>query len=489
MKFILRPYQTQAVIDALKFMGDINAGRSSSMRFRAGAMVLPTGSGKSLIISEIAKKAGINVLVLQPSKELLMQNHKKYLSYGLKNSAIYSASLKSKKIAQVTFATPSSIYSAIKKLKKNGLDPKKVFNYSVILQDEAHLGSAVDTTIHNICNELLTNGLKGKDAFTMKCIIGLTATPFRLASTMGGAILRTFNNDYKCIISNVFHTTQIQVMTKNNYWTPVIYKTPKTNKRSLRLNSSGTDYLDRSVSEYWMDNDIHEKCRLLVPWLKERGYKNTLVFAPSVKDAKILEELSPDFRAIYGDMDSKLRDSLIEDFKNGKIFGLVNVNVLGTGFDFPELESVIHGRPTQSLAIWYQHVGRLVRIAKGKTSALIVDLSGNFEKFGRVEDLVFEPIRTGATNGTERYNCHKNGIQLTNIPIDEIGTYMKGEYETVGINKLSLSYQMPWGKYKGEEIGQLPDSMLRWLSGDDFKAINIEAQRMKVTATFILANR
>lgn len=106
MPYILRDYQEQASDAAVAFFNNTRSERN-------GILVLPTGAGKSLVIADIAKRMRQNVLVLQPSKEILAQNYAKYRSYGMDNCSIYSASFNSKEISEVTFATIGSIMAHI----------------------------------------------------------------------------------------------------------------------------------------------------------------------------------------------------------------------------------------------------------------------------------------------------------------------------------------------------------------------------------------
>ena len=90
---------------------------------------------------------------------------------------------------------------------------------------------------------------------------------------------------------------------------------------------------------------------------------------------------------LSGETPAKERKRIIDDFKSGKIKVLTNVGVLTTGFDYPELDTVVMARPTMSLAMYYQIVGRAIRPHPDKEAGWIVDLCGNIKRFGRVEDL------------------------------------------------------------------------------------------------------
>ena len=97
MAYILRDYQTEASDAAVRFF--------SVKSKNHGIEVLPTGSGKSLIIADIAHRLEGDTIVLQPNREILEQNYKKMCSYGVEDCAIFSASFNKKDIGRITFAT------------------------------------------------------------------------------------------------------------------------------------------------------------------------------------------------------------------------------------------------------------------------------------------------------------------------------------------------------------------------------------------------
>lgn len=127
--FQLRDYQQEAVSAVLKHFRKTN---------ESAVIVLPTGSGKSLVIAELARLAKRKILVLTHVKELVEQNHQKYESYGV-TAGIYSAGLKLKETQhQVTFA---SIQSASRNLDDFS-EP-----YSLIIIDECHRVNLASTEL------------------------------------------------------------------------------------------------------------------------------------------------------------------------------------------------------------------------------------------------------------------------------------------------------------------------------------------------------
>ena len=167
--FQLRDYQQDAVAATLKHFRKTN---------ESAVIVLPTGSGKSLVIAELARLANRKILVLTHVKELVEQNHQKYQSLGL-SAGIYSAGLKQKVTHhQVTFA---SIQSAARNLQD--------FNeaYSLIIIDECHRvnlansekgeGDDKDESSSNQYQQVIA---KLKQSNPKVKLLGLTATPYRL---------------------------------------------------------------------------------------------------------------------------------------------------------------------------------------------------------------------------------------------------------------------------------------------------------------------
>jgi len=139
-----------------------------------------------------------------------------------------------------------------------------------------------------------------------------------------------------------------------------------------------------------MDDDslVRSACREIIEHSADRH--SVLIFASGVKHAqhvqRILGELSHDERA-----------ETLQRFKDGDLKYLVNVNVLTTGFDAPNIDCVAMLRPTNSPGLYYQMVGRGFRLHPGKDNCLVLDFGGNILRHGPVDDLqIKEP---GQGNG------------------------------------------------------------------------------------------
>lgn len=115
------------------------------------------------------------------------------------------------------------------------------------------------------------------------------------------------------------------------------------------------------------------------------------MFTRFIAESEALSRAVPDCAVLTGETPPVERARIITDFKCGRIKVLANVGVLTTGFDYPELDTIVMACPTMSLAKWYQCVGRIIRPFEGK-EAWCVDLGGNVERFGKVEHLrLYEP--------------------------------------------------------------------------------------------------
>lgn len=422
MRYQLRDYQQEASDSAVSFFRTPND--------RNGLLILPTGAGKSLVIADIAFRLGEPLLVLQPSREILTQNFGKLKSYGVEDCSIYSASLNSKEISRITFATIGSIMAHI-----DDFD-----HFKHIIVDEAH----------NV------NASQGqyKDFFAKvkRKILGLTATPYRLNSALQyldkdgrqhyrpkdeessqkfdeRLASRELKMETRCVLKfltrtrpRIFHDVIYQVdistLLERGYLAKIEYfDLSIVDQSRLKRNSTGMDFDDKSLSAAFKQNDFGRYLLDVVNRLRhpKRGgsRRGILVFAKYIDECETLCNQLPSCAVVTGSTPKRDRDEILENFKLGCIDVLVNVGVLTTGFDYPELDTVVMARPTMSLALYYQILGRGIRPHPSKDSTWFVDLCGNIKRFGRVEDLhLAEPtpgeyIITGNIDGGIR--------QLTNV--------------------------------------------------------------------------
>ncbi len=400
MGFILRDYQQQAVRAGVDHL---QAPKSSP-----GLMILPTGSGKSLVIANTVRELGGNALIFQPSREILEQNYFKYISYG-EGASVYSASAGQKDISHVTYATIGSVY------KKPSLFTQ--FDYFIF--DECHKLNPEDKKVKGEAGPMKKGGMYKEffKAVGTHKVLGLTATPYRLYSNRMGPDNRFITRTRPSFFKTVVYYVQNKTMFEEGYLCPLEYHQLQNFDRSkVLLNSSGMDYDEQSLKRYYGAIDFIGGVAKVVQRLLERGdRKRILVFTRFVEEAKNLAQVVPG--SVVVSAETKDRDQIIRKFKAGKIPAICNVGVLTTGFDYPELDAVVIARPTLSLSLYTQMVGRVMRPHKDKKNGMVIDMCGNINYFGKIEDqeLVDAHTRTPYIRGT-------NG-QLTNVVIEEESYY------------------------------------------------------------------
>ncbi|MDC0612095.1 DEAD/DEAH box helicase [Vibrio sp.] len=357
--YVLRPYQSDAVKAVVHFF------RRSS---KPAVVVLPTGAGKSLVIAELARLAKGRVLVLAHVKELVEQNHAKYEGYGLQAS-IYSAGLGRKETEQqVIFASIQSV--------ANNLDDFKN-QFSLLIIDECHrVPENRETSYQKVIQHLIdiNPGIK---------ILGLTATPYRLGlgwiyQYHSKGLIRSEEPRffYECI-----YELPIQYLLDDGFLTPArVLDAPVLSYDFSQLSHSKTGVYKESDL-----NQIISKNERATPQIVQQietmaeNKQGVMVFAATVRHAEEIQNLLPTANSalITGSTPVSERDSIINAFKQRDIKYLVNVSVLTTGFDAPHVDLIAILRPTASVSLYQQIIGRGLRLSEGKDECLILDYAGN----------------------------------------------------------------------------------------------------------------
>lgn len=243
-------------------------------------------------------------------------------------------------------------------------------------------------------------------------------------------------------------------MVRLGFWSRLNYRATGFDGSLLEFNSSRSEYTEESVQRAYDANGGSDALLRAISTIPER--KHILVFTPSVADAIDLSERCPDSGVIYGDMDKAQRAQTIADFKAGRLRIIFNVRVLSTGFDFTGIDCILLGISTASIALYYQIIGRATRIDPDKRDALILDLGGNVERFGKVEDITFEKGKIWRMFGT-------GGRLLSGIPIDQIGRYTREDTIAIDNKQEPPLETMPFGKYQGERIKDIPINYRQWM--------------------------
>lgn len=433
-----RDYQELGIEACIKIL--------NSKKPKREIVISPTAGGKSLYVAFAAMAVDYSLIVLQPSKELLTQNYKKFLELG-GEAEIYSASMKSRNLGKVTFATIGSI--------KKEVDNVKSLGVKGIIIDEAHLGTQSDSTIRRFITACgITN------------VLGLTATPIYLKGGMDGAELKMMNRVKGSLFRDIAHVTQISELVEKKFWSRLLYIEEEIDESLLDLNSNGSDYTLESQKVFYEGNLLKSKILSYVDRLRRDNRKSILIFVPSIEEAVELQKLLPGSKSVYTGISDKDRDQIIEDFKSLELDVVINVNILSVGFDHPQLDAIITARSTNSIAIYYQQIGRGVRIHPLKKNCRIIDLSGNVKNFGKVELLNFEYIEGwgwGMFTGDKLISNYP--MQAKRRPTKE--SLIRGvKRKALGLKDSKGEVKIWFGKFKGktlEEVHKDNENYLSWM--------------------------
>lgn len=338
----LRPYQEDTVNEAREIM---RQGIKSIL------IQAPTGSGKTVLTAFMLKSAqqkNFSSIFIVHRRELIKQSIDTFNNVGLPHGVI-SAGFPENPRALVQVASVQTLARRLKYLKKPRL----------IVWDECHHCAAGSWS-------------KVHEMFSDAYHIGLSATPCRLDGKGLGKYFQEMINgpSVKWLIDNKF-LSDYRIYIPSTINVSGIHKQMGDyNKEELNAAADKPSITGNAINEYKRHADG----------------KRAVVFCVSIEHSKhVVDEFNKQgvpASHIDGAMNPDLRDYTIERFRDGKIKILSNVDLIGEGFDLPSIEVAILLRPTQSCGLYLQQVGRALRIAEGKSSAIILDHAGNTMSHG-----------------------------------------------------------------------------------------------------------
>ncbi|WP_132763698.1 DEAD/DEAH box helicase [Vibrio crassostreae] len=357
--YTLRPYQADSVKSVIHYFRKHQT---------PAVLVLPTGAGKSLVIAELARLAKGRVLVLAHVKELVEQNHEKYEGYGLKGS-VFSAGLGRKETdQQVVFASVQSVVRNLDSFSNQ---------FSLLVIDECHrVPDEKTSSYQKVITHLRENnsGIK---------VLGLTATPYRLG--MGWIYQYHTRGQVRSEEPRFFRDCifelPIRYLLDEGFLTPArMIDAPVLSYDFSQLKPASTGRYKEAELDMVIEQSKRATPQIVDQIIHLAQDKlGIMVFAATVRHAQEILGLLPEGEAaiVIGDTPTLERDQIINDFKERKIKFLVNVSVLTTGFDAPHVDLIAILRPTESISLYQQIVGRGLRLSPGKEECLVLDYAGN----------------------------------------------------------------------------------------------------------------
>lgn len=395
MTYTLRAYQQEAVDSVIEHI---------KKRLSPCLIECATGSGKSLMVSAIAKylnsvAPGKRVLCIAPSRELVLQNHSKYVTWYKEPASIYCSSAGSKELRhQVIFSSPLTAMKNIRIIAHLGV--------SGIIIDEAHGVTPTMLELIKQVQEYEVNGTKPNENVR---VIGMTATPYRTGTgyiyakdcTGENEILHDDSKARDPYYSRLLYRVSAGELVEQGYLTkPIIGETDEHYDTSKLETDRNGSFTAASVAKAFNGNTKTERIVNKVMSFAENR-KGVMFFAATISHAEEIASYLPshDVRVITGKLKKVDREKFINDFKARRIKYLVNVDVLTTGFDAPHVDLIPILRATESPGLLQQIIGRGLRLSPGKKNVLILDYAENIERHGLEKDIFTPEIKTNRKPG------------------------------------------------------------------------------------------
>lgn len=353
-------------------------------------LMASVGAGKSLMLASILltmQRSGKRALCLVNNAELVRNNCQTFIEQG-GEASIYCAALGQKDSkATVVFGTPQSILNAINK-KESIADI--IFN--IIIVDEAH---AIDylharTGFMRILRHY-------KCAYPDMRVLGATGTNFRYK---GSAIVGK-----ECLFKSQVGNISTESLIKSGYLVDPDFEVD----RKLVIDFSKVVIKPNGQFDQKQLEEVVEKstrlteliCKQLVHIMETQRRYGVFIFATTKKHAdEIMTHLPSNQSAlILGDTPQEERTRILNEARKGTIKYLVNIAIISVGVDVPPYDTLAYLRPTESLVLLVQTMGRALRLSPGtdKRNALILDFAGNIERHADWDN----PILLKAVKQTE----------------------------------------------------------------------------------------
>ncbi len=340
---MLRPYQQKLIADTV-----------AAARQRKRVLVQsPTGSGKSVIFSELIRRAvdkSRDVLFLVHRRELINQADKHLAKVGV-DAGIVMAGIE---------PTPSAVQLASVQTLYRRLDRMDMGKYGLVIIDEAHHHGA--KTYKEIVSRV--NGAH---------VVGFTATPRRL----GGSPL---GDCFNALVIG----PPIRELQALGFLCGVEYMSGKIPDLT-GIKTTGGDYSEKGLHE----KAVPQLVGGVVDHYLSYGGRKGIIFSCGQRHSIYLRDEFERHGKRATVIDSKTpeeeRDDLIEEYRAADTGVLINHSIFLEGVDMPECDTAVMARPTKSLVVWLQGMGRGLRPWPGKT-LLVIDHGANVYRHGFVED-------------------------------------------------------------------------------------------------------
>lgn len=376
MALTLRPYQQHTIELIYEYFRTHPQGDPCA--------VLPTGSGKSVIIAAFIRSAieqypETRVLMLTHVRELIQQNAEKLRTYWPNAPlGVYSAGIGRREVDQVTFAGIQSVRGKADKLG----------HVHLCIVDEAHLISHRDEGgYRQLIKDL-------REINPRMRVIGLTATPYRL----GHGLI----TEGDALFSELIEPVTIRELIYGGYLAPLVSRATDARYSTDGVHKRGGEYIEKELQEAVDTADQNVTvAREIVALAGDR--RSWLVFCAGVQHAYHMRDSlraeGVEAETITGETPKVERDEIVARFKSGAVRAITNAMVLTTGFDHPDVDLIALLRPTMSPGLYMQMVGRGFRVKSHADHCLVLDFAGVVAMHGPITAVDAPDFKVPNENG------------------------------------------------------------------------------------------
>jgi superfamily II DNA or RNA helicase len=324
----------------------------------APLLVLPTGSGKTIVAAEMIRRTVATdgrVLFLAPRRELVVQTSEKLDAVGVEHGVILAGAEERAGLgAAVQVASVDTLVSRMVRRQTLTLP-----DFDLVLIDEAHL------SITKIRRELLERWPAARQ-------VGLTATPTRKDGRALGLLYDT-----------IIEPATTAALVARGYLAKARYFSwPTPNLTGVRTFAGDYNPADLEL----LMNKTPLLADVVATWLQHASDRRTVVYCVSIAHAVALAEAFRREQIAAEHVDARTpgpaRAATFARFRAGETQVLTNCFLAAYGFDLPALSCVVLARPTKSLMLYLQMLGRGLRIADDKRDCLVLDHSGAVHRHG-----------------------------------------------------------------------------------------------------------
>ena len=338
-----------------------------------------TGGGKSLINAMLIERIAqtwpqARVLSLAPSMELIKQNVEEARAFWspamVARLGIYCAGLNMKdRMHQYIFGTPQSV----------ARQAKRFGPFDFVIVDEAHLFNIDMKTARTIVDAL-------RAANPNVRFVGMTATDFIMKGLKAVPLTQCGLFDAK--VYDLTSGRNFNRLVREGYLSPVVspsLRFPQIDTEGVK--TKGGDFDEAELARRAMD--VTRECvRVALEHAPDR--KHFMWFAVNIEHAHMIEQALLDAGesavVIHGELEKSERVSGVDEYLRKQHRHIVSVAMLTTGFNAPFVDCLVALRPTRSLVLWRQIVGRGLRPYAGKENILVLDAGGNFGRHGAINE-------------------------------------------------------------------------------------------------------